>query len=352
LSAAGHQVWMVGPERDDFDDPTVVGGIAVPLGRAANGRYWDRIAAFASYNGRIGQVAREVQPDLIWTNGLDLLAHAVVLRRRTGLKTPIVYDVPDLMPVQTRAGSLAAAVRRIERALLSDVELLSVTSEGFLTGYYDPLLAGSRRKPRFMLVENKLPPNTPWIDRTSAGEGRALRVVWAGLLRCNRSVELVAAIASALPDRVEFHLHGYGRGEMDGLVRGLADTHPNVHYHGPYNSVTDFGRVFGPADLAWCFDFADDVNSRLLMPVRYYSALYAGLPMLARRDTVVGDRIDRQAFGFTFADPTAGELISWFRTACNEMLNTHKGRFTDASRRTALASGEVADAADATCRSR
>lgn len=251
--------------------------------------------------------------DLFYARNLDMLASAFLTKRKLKLKTPVVYECLDVHRMMVGSGPVSRLLRFIERRLLKRCAGLVVSSPGFLKNYFEVHHKGLYQS---YLVENRLVSGADYGPRPSLAPippDRPLRVGWYGILRCSRSLGLLAALADALGDQVEIHLHGKVATQEISDFEETVAKHPNMYFSGAYKSPEDLSRIYEDSDLVWAGDFMEaGYNSIWLLPNRIYEGGYYGTPAIAPKGTQTGDWIESGRCGFTLSEPiddTLPELV-------------------------------------------
>lgn len=258
------------------------------------------------------------QCDVIYARNIDMLLLAVLARALVHRNATLVYEVLDIRQVFRGNGIANRLLRWAERRLMASSSLLVVSSPDYMPAYFQPLQG--YRGP-WHLLENKMTvPSDPTIPLRRGGEppsGPPWVIGMFGVLKCARSLDLLAGLAQALPDRVIVHLRGtlsefdIPRARLDAVLR----THPNIRYLGPYKNPDDLEAIYGKLHLVWAADFLDpDNNSRICLPNRLYEGSYFGAVALSNRDTATARRIEQANLGWTLMEPLQESLPAFIRT--------------------------------------
>jgi succinoglycan biosynthesis protein ExoL len=245
--------------------------------------------------------------DVLYARNIDMLALAAVGKLVSWSRVPIVYEALDVHPAFTKTGLKARLLRFAERRLLSRSRLLIVSSPSFISNYFLPRqnYAGP-----WFLLENKL--GSAALKIAKEPRQRPLTappwiIGWFGVIRCQRSLEILTHIAERHPESAVVHIRGLPS-ERDGITNALltdiASKTKNVEYYGVYQSPRDLGEIYGAVDLTWAADFsASGANSDWLIPNRFYEGGLNGVPAIARRGTATGDIVEKRSTGWTFDEP-------------------------------------------------
>lgn len=248
----------------------------------------------------------ELQQADIWiARNLDLLVVAYFVRRLLGVQAPLVYECLDIHRLMTRQDWVGRMVRSAERRMLNDCADVIVSSPGFVREYFVPYYGEDFR---FTVIENRLPVGGVALSRptnASAERGaRPLVIGWYGVLRCQRSLDLLCAIARAQQDHVQVVFHGFTKPEdlprFEEQIAGLK----NLVFKGRYRYPDELSSIYAGVDLVWAGDFHDaQFNSRWLLPNRLYEGGYFGVVPIAPRDSETGRWIQSKNVGFVVDEP-------------------------------------------------
>jgi len=280
LEAGGASVRVLAFERAV---PFTVGDLPAyeSLGPLQDGKYLNRVGR---YLGALPQVrAAAAQSDVLYCFSADLLSLGALALVGLGERPKLVVEVADIRAVLVGEGAAAKAARAVEAQVIQQADLVVVTSQAFLGGYYGGV-QGLPELPGFVL-ENKVdasallpaqPPGEDWDG--------VLRIVYSGLMCCTRSWDVLDQLASAGGARVHIRLHGILQAGLERLEKEVLDR-PNVEYLGPFEAPKDLPQVFGPADLVWIAHAYGAANQAWSRANRFYQAGYFGKPMAAQSGT-------------------------------------------------------------------
>jgi len=286
----------------------------VDLGRAHDRALVKRVKSIFVGARRAAKHADLREADVIIARNLDMLATAFLAKRLTNLKTPVIYECLDVHIKMVQDNFVGKVLRWIEGKLLSRCRGLITSSPGFLRNYFDKYHAG---KYKAYLVENRLAAGSDYgVRPTQPKKGilGKLRLGWVGMLRCQRSLDLLCALAEKFPDTLEIRIHGiHAKTEID-VFEPEIDKRQNMIFAGRYKSPEDLASIYNDIDVVWAGDFMDaGYNSVWLLPNRIYEGGYYGVPSIAPKGTETGNWIAEKAAGFTLEEAledTLGELVS------------------------------------------
>ena len=328
LRQGGAEVDVAGFRRGPVSGPAVASDW-IEIGRTHNGRMVQRVVAagraVSSCRAWAGDLRRA---DVMVARNLEMLAVAVGVRARLKSTVPIVYECLDIHRLMIGGGMAGAALRCAEGWLLRSSALLVVSSPRFIETYFRRMHADL---PRSVVLENKL----------LAGEGRAAvdrargpapggppwRIGWFGIIRCRKSLLLLAALTERCAGRVEVEIRGRpARDAIPDFDAIVAQT-PGLHFGGPYDRATDLGGMYRGVHFNWTIDFYDEgENSAWLLPNRLYEGGAFGTVPLALRAVEAGRWLERHGCGVLFGPDVEREQASFFEGLTETIYQGHCGR--------------------------
>ncbi len=314
LQEGGAQVRLIGFARGDAAPGDVAGLQPVLLGRTEDGRLGRRALAILAAAARLpawsGAVAAS---DIVLARTLEMLLLATLARWLRAPRAALVYECLDIHRLMLAPGIAGRLMRALERHLLGRCSSLLVSSPAFLTRHF-------RRYPRLpapILTENRLLA----AEAATAPPGPASRpaappwrIGWFGVIRCRRSLALLAELARALPGQVEVVIRGRPARDAVPEFDHVVATTPGLSFEGPYDRATELGRLYGAVHFTWAIDFYEaGANSDWLLPNRLYEGSLHGAVPLAMADVETGRWLARHGCGVLLHDPAA-ELAPLFAT--------------------------------------
>lgn len=299
-------------------DPGTIDWDNVDLGETRDGAFLHRIRqVFAGARMAAAQREKLAACDVIYARNLDMLACAFLAKRHAKLATPVIYESLDVHRLLTRKDIIGAAMRELERMLLKRSAGLVVSSPGFIRNHFEKRYKGNFRA---YLVENRLAPNTDYGPRACerksapAPTARPLRLGWVGMLRCQRSLDLLCQLADRFPNTLEIRLHGLPARTEIAEFEPVIDARPNMTYFGRYRAPEDLAGIYDELDVVWAGDFMEaGYNSVWLLPNRIYEGGYYCTPSIAPAGTETAAWLERHGCGFIIGEPleeTLQEMVA------------------------------------------
>ena len=132
------------------------------------------------------------------------------------------------------------------------------------------------------------------------------RIAWNGLLRCQTSAAVLLECLSRSPDSMYLSLHGT-LDRLGALGRELI-SQSNCLYTGPYDPAA-LSQLLSESRFVWAIDFSEGENSKWLLPYRLYSAIAAGVPVIAAEGTATAEVVRRHSLGIVLPECTVQSVI-------------------------------------------
>jgi succinoglycan biosynthesis protein ExoL len=231
--------------------------------------------------------------DVLWCWGHDAAfvgSVAALLRRRT----KVIWDISDVSSLLLGDSLLARFLRCVERSLINRASGVFLTSLRFYTEYFRYIVDTT---PVFV-IENKWG-DAPRVPSLFSCTGERIRIVYAGLFRTAKVVDLVRSVCSVFSDSVVFDFVGRADDSDTRVALEGALTLENVRYRGPYKH-TDVADVYQGASLVWgMVDPDHSINEVWLLPNRLYDSIATGVPIIGTKGTATGDYIEESGIGYS-----------------------------------------------------
>lgn len=201
-------VILLGFRRSDHPVPPFEGLETIELGRTIDARLGHRAIAVlrAAASSRRWQ-GKLTGSTIFVARQLEMLTLAALTRQRIAPDAPLVFECLDIHRLMLTRQPIGVALRMLERQLLRSCSMLIVSTPAFVANHfarYRPVL------PPHLLLENKVlaedMPSATLEDivrlrTTGAAPGPPWRIGWFGVIRCRRSLQLLANLVRRLPGR-------------------------------------------------------------------------------------------------------------------------------------------------------
>jgi hypothetical protein len=308
-------VVLLGFHRGDRAPPDLDGVEVFDLGRTMDAKFARRAMTVARAGAGLQRwrpVLRDVT--VFVARQLETLVLAALARRRFAPDAPLVFECLDIHRLMLAHHGVGVALRGLEAHLLRSCALLIVSSPAFLASHF----AHHGLLPQTLLLENKVlatdvPPDVlrHIADMRAAGPPAdpAWRIGWFGVIRCRRSLLILANLAKSAPGLVEVVIRGRPKRDViPDFDRVVAST-PGLSFRGEYDRHTELATIYGDVHFTWAIDFFEaGCNSQWLLPNRLYEgALYGAVP-LAQSSVQTGRWLDEHQCGVRLAADSDARL--------------------------------------------
>jgi hypothetical protein len=308
LQAGGADVRVLGFRRGD-GVPALDGVPAIDLCRTYDSRLLQRALKVIQRRTSLGIGSSAVKDaEIVLARNLEMLAIASAARRRHAPKATLVYECLDLHRLLLSISPVGRILRAAERSLMRSARLLIVSSPAFISRHYAPKQGvGSTWNRPVLIVENKVldlgashenevakfepPPGPPW------------RIGWFGMIRCQRSLDILCKLTSRFPGLVEVVIRGRpARVAFRNFDEQIAQS-PGMSFAGPYRPA-ELSELYGGVHFSWAIDyFEEGANSALLLPNRIYEGGLHGAVPIALARTETGRWLKQRGIGILFDSP-------------------------------------------------
>ena len=319
FSKAGIEVTGVMYRRDDEPETPAPAWAKIDLGHVEHCQHAKRILIHLRAAWRILINRRRLRnTDMFYARNLDMLALSFLgLPIFSRTRPIVVYECLDVHDVLTQDNVKGAMLRWLERHALKRINLLVVSSPGFLRQYFQPYQ--NYRGPAY-LFENKLYFENAPVPRPDPGSIRNnsaehLVIACVGILRCQRTLDLLKQLAAAEPNRVLIRLHGTISEFLIPDFHAQIQSLPNVLYVGSYQYPEGLASAYDGVHFVWAQELSwSGHNSDWLIPNRVYEGGYFGTLSLAVQGTETARLVAQRELGYVLQDAQPETLIHFVRT--------------------------------------
>ncbi len=269
------------------------------IGEFEAGNYPQRLPLVVRASRRVRRAARDT--DVIYALGFEMGALAVACTRGLQQRPAIIYEIHDIRNAVLGRALSARILRAVERAVIGRINVLVVTSQSYLSEYYEPQLRF--RDTPSVVVENKLlsseMPNRSKIVARRPGrqEGDPLIVGYFGSIRCPEAWALIKDWVRRSKGRVHCIVRGTPRG-IPGFHQDIS-TIDGLSFEGPYRDPEDLAALHADVDVVWAAGNQQKISHPWSRVCRFYNACYFKRPLIVARGTDDGKAVDSFRIGLT-----------------------------------------------------
>jgi hypothetical protein len=319
---------LIGFHRGKKAVAAVDGIQATDLGQTIDARLGQRLWAVARTALRLHHLrASWAGASMIVARNLEMLLLAVLARRRFAPDAAVAYESLDIHSSLVGSGLKSRVLRAVEQRLLQQCQLLITSSPAFVARHFAARYAVV---PQILLLENKLLASElrSAVQRAPL-PGPPWRIGWFGVIRCRRSLELLAGLVRACPGLVEVEIRGRPARnvipDFDAIVASTA----GLRFLGAYDRTQDLAMMYGGVHFAWAMDFYEaGANSSWLLPNRLYEGGAYGAVHLALDTVETGRWLAARHAGIVLEEPLAEKLSSFFTALTPEAYASARSALT------------------------
>lgn len=255
------------------------------IGKLESKKYYKRMIHLIRV---LSQVRNNIKhADIIYVFGLDLLFLAHSARFFIGKKIEIVYEVGDIRTILIGNSVHSIFFRWIEKCLFKYIGLLVVTSEAYVTEYFNKIQRIKNIK--YQVIENKIVKEdfNKLVFKERPKKSNILTIGYFGLLNCERALEILKKVAIQGGRKVEVHIRGIIM-KPKNLTVEIGNV-SNIKYYGSYIAPDDLPQIYGMIDLVWaCYPFSKKKMGNWLWARtnRFYEACFFKKPIIAQDGSI------------------------------------------------------------------
>jgi succinoglycan biosynthesis protein ExoL len=311
LAAGGATVMPIGFRRSPEKVVEIAGIAVVELGKTYDSRLASRAASVAAAFVRTDTFAPYVRgADVIIARNLEMLVLANRARKLYAPHAAMIYECLDIHRTLLSKRPDGHLLRLLETRLWRHVDLLLTSSPAFVRNYFEP--RGFRSPIR--IVENKVLGLGPEADAPLSRPAAKppWRIGWFGMIRCRRSLNILASIARSAQGAVEIIIRGRPSTAVFPDFDALIDTLPHVRYLGPYRNP-DLPTIYGEVHFNWAVDYYESgQNSSWLLPNRIYEGTLFGAVPIALAAVEAGNWLAERGIGVLVNGSPEPQLSEFF----------------------------------------
>ena len=247
----------------------------------------------------------ELQPDLIYTEGLDSLMIAGAYKQRHAVK--VFYEVADLRenyltkPKNPGKRLLTNLLLQREKKTFKNVDFLVVTSPKFYEMHYRSLIDQER-----MLFIPNAPDQNVFHSYQKKGDGR-FTVGFIGGIRYLKQMKMLVDAANAIDADVLFAGSAFNPLEFE-EIKAYCSGMSNVDFTGRYNYEAEIAGLYGKVDCVYAVYDADNPNVRIALPNKLYESILCELPIIVAKGTYLSELVEENGVGISVSHLDEKEL--------------------------------------------
>ena len=277
----------------------------------AGGNPLKRLVPYSKFSKSANALLKQIQPDLIHVQGLDMLKIACAYKKRSLKPVKIIYEVADLhrLLVDHQKSLVAQAaqkyLRHSDRKLVKQYDLLVLTS----MKYYDVYFKNFVPKEKMLYM-----PNVPDLSAFTSYQKKTEGDFTVGYLGAVRYKQQMINLIKAV-EHTGDHLLIAGYEDQPHIIEPMCQDKPNIEWVGRFDFNAHAAELYGKCDVMYSVYDADMHNVRVALPNKLYEAVYCEMPLIVAKNTYLAQVVEEWGVGVAVDHKSVDELVK----ALNEL---------------------------------
>lgn len=248
----------------------------------------------------------------IITTGLDLRIASVFI-----INSQIEYVITDIFWLYT-SGFKKKISRNIDLFLAKNSSKVIFSSLEFYNKFYSKHV----KKENVVVKENKLATRNI-VKPINSIKTDCIRISHIGALRYTDIINNLICVAKK-NKKLIINFYGDGESEVLNSIKTSALENENIFFHGAFKNPDDLEGMYQQNNLNFVVYDNRFENERIAMPNKFYESGFFNIPIVAAKETYVGQRVLDQNMGWTCG--ISLEEISEFLNGLeiNDIIQTHE----------------------------
>ncbi|MCI9132639.1 MAG: glycosyltransferase family 4 protein [Lachnospiraceae bacterium] len=262
----------------------------------------------------------EIQPDIIYVEGLDCLQIANAYQKDRDIK--IIYEVADLRECFIEKKKtfvdyiFSRTIVSMEKRYTRKISLLVVTSELFYEKYYNQWID----KDCVVFMPN-IPDSKIFKNYHKKRKG-IFTVGFIGGIRYLQQMKMLVNAAEKAGCNILFAGAGGTSNEYE-EINQYCRNKSFVSFTGRYDYKRDIANLYGKVDCVYSVYDADNSNVRIALPNKLYEAILCGLPIIVSKGTYLSGLVEQWGVGIAVDHKNEEELVEALNRLCKEKEYYH-----------------------------
>lgn len=273
--------------------------------KANEGNPLKRIGTTIRVIKEVISIAKEILPEILYLCKTDMLFAGVLYQKLLGRNSKLIYEVSDLHTLiidnhcEIHKKLISVILKKVEKLLCKSISLLVVTSEYFYEQFYYEIIP--KNKVVFM-------PNTPDPVIFEDFERKThdnFTVGFIGAVRYAEHIEML--IDASIEANVSVFIAGGGKDYL--RIKEYSKHLANVEVYGEYQYEDEIRELYERVDCIYSVYDTKLINVQIALPNRLYEAAFTATPIIASKNTYLGELVEKYGIGETVSSNSKLELI-------------------------------------------
>ena len=268
--------------------------------KAPMGQPIKRIIPWIRFFIKSFRILKKEIPAIIHVSNLDMLLIACFYKITRKKTANIIYEVADLPKhwtvnkIRSVRDFMMFMLKKIEMKSMSRVSKLILTSPYFWDVYYSKFT--NEEKYMFM-------PNAPYrsiFKEYNKKSHDKFTVGFIGSVRFVEQLKMLIEAVEEIDEDIDIFIAGGGPSYHE--IKKIAQNKKFVKLYGPYNYEKEIVELYENVDCVYSVYNTKTEGVKVALPNRLYEAIVCSLPIIASKNTVLGDFIEENDIGFVVND--------------------------------------------------
>lgn len=264
-----------------------------------------RLFPYTIFFIRAIRIIIKIAPDIIHTQGMDMLKIAVVYKKLFKNQVKIIYEVPDLH--RFLLGVKPHFTERIVQKFLlyedrknsKEVDLLIVTSQKHIESYFCNFIDLDK-----ILCLPNMPDMSVFDEYKKKDSANNFTIGYIGSIRYKEQIKNLINVAGKCG--ISVLLAGYENKPEE--VYLMCKNLSYVEWFGRFDFKSDAAKLYGKCDVVFSVYDADIENVRMAVPNKLYESIYCQLPIIVAKKTYLSEIVSEMGVGVSVGHRDKDEL--------------------------------------------
>lgn len=263
--------------------------------KAQQGNMVKRIIPLTKYTQKAISLLKNENPDFIHAGNLDMLLIARIYKKFFNKHVKIIYEVADLpkYAFTKKANNITTCINQliqfIEKKLTSNISKIILTSPYFWEEYFSKFI----EKSKYLFIPNA--PSKLLFSNYEKQDRNNFTIGFIGSVRYVEQLKLLIDAVDELDRDIKILIAGNGPGYKEILEYSRGKCF--VEIYGPYNYEKEIVDLYSRIDCVYSVYNSELENVKIALPNRLYESIVCGLPIIASKETMLGDFIEKHNIG-------------------------------------------------------
>lgn len=264
-----------------------------------------RILPYKRFFKKSMDILREISPNIIHVQGIDMLNVACKYKNKHKSDIHIIYEVADLhrLLVDKQKSIIKRAAQRylkcLDKKRCKEIELLIVTSEKYVEKYFGAFV--SQKK---IFVFPNLPDLSAFKNYKKKAEIATFTVGFIGDIRYPRQMKNLISAARACNMNILFA----GFEQCGNEIEKLCEDYEKAEWYGRFDFKTEAAKLYEKCDVIYSVYDADMENVKVAIPNKFYESVYCELPIIVAKNTYLSELVEQWGVGVSVNHKDVEEL--------------------------------------------